>query len=81
MKKQRAMGVATGHLIQVGKAPEKVAPELRAEGTSEVHAMWKGRMAFQAAWTDEEKKASAIAGRSYFSLYQLLSDSNILYLY
>lgn len=29
MKKQRAMGVATGHVIQVGKAPVKVTPELR----------------------------------------------------
>lgn len=78
MKKQGAMGVAMGNLIQV-KVPEKVAPELRAEGTSGVHSMWKGRMGISSGLDRWAKKASAIAGRSYYSLHPLLSDSNILY--
>lgn len=37
------------------------------------------RGAFQAAGTGGQKKASAIASRSYYSLHQLLCGSDILY--
>lgn len=56
MKKQGAMGLAVGDLIQLGKAPERVAPELRVEGTSRVHSMWKGKRSVPSCWDRWAKK-------------------------
>lgn len=55
-KKLRAMGVATGDLTQLGKAPGKVALELRAKKISRGHSVWKGRRDVQAAGTGGQKR-------------------------